>query len=127
VELFDERRNFQAGYDAESRRPLFRNRHPQPGERPIYLTEGSGGRTGETWGLVALLPQQERNGYVLIVEGTNMEGTEAAGEFLTNPVSLELLRRTLPPGVEYFEVLLRSTAMAGTSRNTGIAAVRVIR
>jgi hypothetical protein len=127
VELFDERRNFQAGYDPESRRPLFRNRHPQPGERPVYLTEGSGGRTGETWGLVALLPQQERNGCVLIVEGTNMEGTEAAGEFLTNPGSLELLRRGLPPDAEYFEVLLRSTAMAGTPRNTGIAALRVIR
>ena len=127
VELFDERRNFQAGFDPASQSPLFRNRHPQAGEQPVYLTQGSGGRTGETWGLVALLPQPERNGNVLIVEGTNMEGTEAAGEFLTNPDSLESLARRLPPGAEYFEVLLRLTAMAGTPRNTEIAAVRVLR
>lgn len=127
VELFDGARNFHAEFDRESRRPYFLNRRPQQGEQEIYWTEGVDRKSGETYSAVAFLPGQDSSGNVLIIEGTNMEGTEAAGEFITRLATLDRLLRVLPAGTRHFEVLLRSTAMAGATRDTQIIAWRVVK
>ncbi len=130
-ELFEQRRNFHCAFDEGDRKPYFRNKAPRPGEQPVYLTSGKDGKPGETFGAIAFLPNMEHEGNVLIIEGTNMEGTEAAGEYLTNRETVSKLLQALgmaAPGTRprYFEVLLRTSAMAGTSRDTEIVASRVL-
>jgi hypothetical protein len=36
----------------------------------------------------ALLPKLSQTGYILLIAGTEVEGTEAGGEFLTNDRSI---------------------------------------
>ena len=51
----------------------------RPGEQPIY-------RSDATTSLcqIALLPNLSQTGYILVIAGSEVEGTEAGGEFLTN-------------------------------------------
>jgi len=122
-ELFEHARNFQCDFDDRHREPFYRNKSPRAGERAVYLTTGKDGRPGETFGAIVFLPNLEHSGNVLIIEGANMEGTEAAGEYITNPESARKLLASLGMAARgaqprHFEVLLRTSAMAGTSRGT---------
>ena len=130
-ELFEQRRNFHCAFDEQDRKPYFRNKAPRQGEQSVYLTSGKDGKPGETFGALAFLPNMEHDGNILIIEGTNMEGTEAAGEYLTNRETVSKLLQALGMAAtgtrpRYFEVLLRTSAMAGTSRDTEIVASRVL-
>ena len=128
-ELFEQRRNFHCAFDEQDRKPYFRNKAPRQGEQSVYLTSGKDGKPGETFGAIAFLPNMEHDGNILIIEGTNMEGTEAAGEYLTNRETVSKLLQALGMAAtrpHYFEVLLRTSAMAGTSRDTEIIASRVL-
>jgi hypothetical protein len=64
-----------------------------------------------------LLPNLSQTGYVLVIAGSEVEGTEAGGEFLTNERSIAQLSSAILKGrVEKpppFEVLLRGTRVGG--------------
>ena len=89
------------------------------------------GDSGEVFSTVALVPNLRRNGYVLIVAGTSGEGTETAGDFIANPeASGELIRTLLARNngqLPFFEVLLKSSALAGVTKNAEVVALRIIR
>ncbi|HVX67755.1 MAG TPA: hypothetical protein VHA11_14185 [Bryobacteraceae bacterium] len=130
VELFEPRMNFRFGYDEKLRRPYFRNRSPRAGEQRVYFTGGPDGTSAESYAVVALLPNLNRAGNVLLIEGTNSEGTEGGVEYLTDRdfVSRVLPRLGWKSGgrVPYFEILLRLRAVGGTSKDTEAIAYRVI-
>lgn len=131
VELFEPKLNFEHEVDEPSRRSYFRNKSPQAGEQPEYWFGGKDGRSSETYAVVSLVPNLGRTGTVLILAGATMEGTEAAGELVTNgELFLRLLRtmgiRDNPDRVPYFEVLLKTSSTAGAPRDSEVVAYRIL-
>jgi hypothetical protein len=128
VELFEPSMNFRFEYLAEQNRFGFRNKKPASGEAASYAMVRSS-ETGpqESFATISLLPNLGRSGEVVILAGTSMEATEAAGEFsLTDGFSKELARvlGTNGQNLPYFEVLLKTVSMAGAPRKTEIIAWR---
>jgi hypothetical protein len=75
------------------------------------------------------LPNLSGNGAILNIAGTETEGTEGGGEYITSERTLLYLRRSL--GVTkgpfpYFEVLLRSERVGGATPQLSIVATRLI-
>ena len=129
VELFEPQLDFNFEVDEALRKSYLRNKSPRSGELPFYRAGGKDGTTTETYGLIALCPNLNRNGNVLIVAGTTMEGTEAAGESVTNgELFLKLLRamglNTDRERLPYFQALLKTSTMAGAARESGLVAYR---
>jgi hypothetical protein len=134
VQLFEAQLNFVLAQDAASAGPRFSNKAPLPGEPesfgiPCRLDiDGTERMEMESYALVALSPNLSGTGYVLILEGLNMEATEAAGEMVTNPERLTTLLRQIghAPGspVLPFEALIRLTSMPGGYANPKLVAYR---
>jgi hypothetical protein len=129
VSLFTKRRNFSVNLDAATRRGTVVNKAPRKDEAPVYLMEGEDGLSGPTYGVISYLPADAETGNVLIIEGINMEGTEAAGRYLTNSKELDELRTALGlrdsrSARAPFEVLLETKVMGGATRDTRIIGVR---
>lgn len=115
--------------DAATRRGTVVNKAPRKDEAPVYLMEGEDGLSGPTYGVISYLPADAETGNVLIIEGINMEGTEAAGRYLTNSKELDELRTALGlrdsrSARAPFEVLLETKVMGGATRDTRIIGVR---
>ena len=129
VELFESRLQYTFGYNTETHRPFFENKSPKPGESPI-LSRGND-PVRDTYAIVAMFPHPSGKGHILIIEGLSMEGTDAAGEFLLNPQSCELLARRMRSELggtdKPFEALLRLTPVAGGSANARLVSVHAVR
>jgi hypothetical protein len=127
VKLFSDKLNFHFDLD-DSRRGLFRNRSPQPGEQAVYSMTTRSGESGEAYAVVAFLPNVNRNGHVLMISGTTSEGTQAGGEFIMNEartaqaLAAAGIDHSGPPG--YFEILLRVKAVAGSATESAMIAHR---
>lgn len=130
VELFESSLNFRFLFDSKTQRPGFRNMNPRPNEKSVYWREGNSAQGGETYCVISYVPNAAHNGGVLIIEGATGEGTEAAAEFTTNPeLSQEMLKsiHAIDHGrVRYFEVLLKSGTLGGTSERAEIVASRLL-
>ena len=134
VLLYEERLNFQEVRVDETRGAIkyFRNRKPMPRELTTYTGLMRTGQNGIDYAAVALLPIDNRKGNVLIVQGLQQEGTEAAGLFLAEESGRQELKRALgitsdPAAPFYFEALLRIEAVGGSPGSTTIVASRVIK
>jgi hypothetical protein len=128
VEIFEPHIHYAYDYNVEAHRSFFRNTAPRPGEPEILARNNNGASKGESYGLVALLPNMNGTGKVLLIEGLNMEGTDGAGEFLLNPETCAILNQRLRseiglPG-QHFEALLKLTPVAGGSANVQLVSVR---
>ncbi|MGH9450856.1 MAG: hypothetical protein ACRD11_09960 [Terriglobia bacterium] len=109
----------------------FLNTHPLAGEQKIYEGLRWTGTDGEDYADIAMLPNNEHNGSILILQGLQQEGTEAAGLFLADPVNRRALRNALelpadPKGNVWFEALIRTKAVAGAPNSETIIATRRI-
>lgn len=133
VHLFEDRLNFvETEGEVGEGRKAFLNKAPLPGEQKTYVGLRWTGTAGEDYAAIALLPNAEPRGSVLILQGLQQEGTEAAGRFLADPASTRALRRALklppePKAKEGFEVLIRIQAVAGAPNSENICATRLIR
>ncbi|HEV2484904.1 MAG TPA: hypothetical protein VGT08_05175 [Terracidiphilus sp.] len=116
-ELFDNRINFITEFDS----PRVINRAPVAGEQAVYLPSNADG-----YCVVAYLRNSDHSGQVLLIEGTNAEATEAAGNFLLSEEQLSGFKKmlhvsTLPD----FQVLLKVSSVRGTPLAATVAAYRV--
>lgn len=128
--LFQDQLDFYFAFDAARNQEVCRNRHPKGGELAQYVPTARGGGTGEAFAIVAFIGNFDQNGNILILAGSNAEGTEASAKFITD---LSLLSKTLrkyglplagaPP---HFEALLRLTTMAGSPNRFEVAALHVL-
>lgn len=125
--LFDDQLDFIFSPVPGQQREICRNVHPRPGELPEYVPTAVGGATGEAYAIAAFLQNPDQNGHVIILAGSNAEGTEAAAGFMTN---LDLLAKTLRAhGIDpaaapvHFEALLRLTTMAGSPNRFQVIAL----
>ncbi len=119
--LFEPYLNFQmiSGTDA------IRNVAPAGTEPAEYVTRPN---NHIDMARVALLKNLSGNGFVLLVAGKNMEGTEGAGEFLMREDSLPLVRKKLglkdSDPIPSFELVLEIGMLEGTARSARIVAWR---
>jgi hypothetical protein len=132
VYYFQDRLNFQEreGVVGESLK-FFQNIHPKAGEQETYHGLTFTGSSGEDYATISLLPLANGRGSVLILQGLQQEGTEAAGIFLADAVNRQKLRQAL--GITdssnqpvYFEALIRTSAVSGAPNATTIIATRLI-
>ena len=117
VELIEDHLKFRFGYNEKERLAFIENHSPRPGEQTVYNVRREAGRSRQGYAVIAFVPNPSGNGKVLYIAGTEMEGTEACGDFLTN----EHWMSRLPSlgggseGVPYFELLLRTTVVGGAA------------
>jgi hypothetical protein len=132
VAYFQDKLNFQEreGVVGESLK-FFQNLHPKAGEQETYNGLTFTGSSGEDYATISLLPLANGRGSVLILQGLQQEGTEAAGLFLADAGNRQKLQEALgtsgaPNQPVYFEALIRTQAVAGAPNATSIIATRVI-
>jgi hypothetical protein len=136
VYLFQNKLNFReseavVGNSAKA----FTNTHPLPGEKDRYEGLRWTGTMGEDYATIALVPNMTNDGSVLVLQGLQQEGTEAAGRFLADPENRRQLRNALgvssasdfPSEKIWFEALIRSRTVAGAPNSTTLVGVRRIR
>jgi hypothetical protein len=126
VEVFERDLNFHFINQPQQGRSWIENTHPLPGESAQYENT-TRNITHETYGVVALLPNVSRSGHVLIVEGLDGPGTQAAVDLLFQGDILRpvLKRATRPDGtLGSFEVLLAATSLDTRATDTHILAER---
>ncbi len=124
--LFQDQLDFDFVRDPELNREIVRNKRVQGSELPRYVPTAGGWDTGDAYAIIALVGNPHQAGSVLLLAGTNAEGTEAAGQFATN---LAEIARTLqahgidPRGpASPFEILLRVRTMAGSASTLEVVA-----
>ena len=135
VSIFQNKLNFResegiVGNSAKA----FVNTNPLPGEKARYEGLRWTGAMGEDYATIGLLPNVTHDGSVLVMQGLQQEGTEAAGRFLADPENRRQLKAAL--GITssrensfesiWFEALIRSRTVAGAPNSTTLVAVRRI-
>ena len=124
-ELIESRLNFRFGFDQKSRFSYFLNLQPHPGELSVYRTDST-----VSYCRLAFVPSLAGPGNILSISGTETEGTEGGGEFVTSESSVAQLRSVV--GVDknghlpHFEALLKSSRIGGETPNLTIVAFRLL-
>lgn len=129
VALLNDHLNFDIEYDPVSGKQFCKNASPRTGESPVYVGSAQTPMPGVGYAIISLVRNLSHNGFVLIIAGTNMEGTEAAGELATDlpRLSAALRSRGIDPAVkvEQLELLMRLDHMGAQSSRSEIIAHRV--
>ncbi len=130
VDLLKNQLDFQVDYEGQPPRGFIHNRNPRSGEPSTFRATAVGGRPGEAFGLLSYVPNLDGTGVILVVSGTNMEGTEAAAELVLNQDRFHSLIARLGPYtgslLPFFEAVIRSTSVAGAGTSPEIVAIRRI-
>jgi hypothetical protein len=122
--LFDGQVNFVTDYDEEHLNALVQNLNPRAGEQATYpVSHWPNSLVG--YSVITYLPNPSRTGNALILAGTDSDATSAAAEFLTSEDQLErFLKMIHADRFPYFEVLLKTSQLSGTSFNAEVVAYR---
>ncbi len=103
------------------------NLKPQPGESASYSSHWNES-AHETFALIDFLPNLSGSGHLLVLEGLDVAGTQAAAEMLLYPSAIDpILKRATRPdkSLHNFEVLLRSTSIESNATGTQVIASRI--
>jgi hypothetical protein len=133
VSYFEHNLNFhERGATPSEKGPCFDNLNPKAGEQKTYCGLPFSGSAGVDYATISLLPLPSGHGNVLILQGLQQEGTEAAGNLLASPQNRRELQRSLNISADtsspvYFEVLIRTQSIAGAPMGvSSLVAVRVL-
>ena len=77
--------------------------------------------------MISLIPNLTRSGAVLMLNGISMEATEAAGEFAMSEEFSKTLAKISGlslQNIPHFEMLLKTTSMAGAPHKKSVVAWR---
>jgi hypothetical protein len=125
--IADSSANFHVVYDEGMQGATILNAKPQPGEAASYASHWNE-PAHETFALIDFLPNLSGNGHLLLLQGLDVAGTQAAAEALFHPLAIApvLRRATRPDGsLRFFEILLRSTSIDSSSTGTHVIASRI--
>jgi hypothetical protein len=103
------------------------NLRPRAGETSSYASHWNE-PAHETFALITFFPNLSGNGHLLVLEGLDVAGTQAAAEMLLRPSAIDPILRsaTRPDGsLRSFEVLLRSTSIESSATGTQVIASRI--
>jgi hypothetical protein len=134
IEVFEPQLNFIADRDPATGAPSFRNRAPRAGEAQRYSIpttldiHGGEQQEFESYGVIALLRPCNGTHFAVLLEGLNMQATEAAGEIVTDAQALNSLlqdvRHTPGTSVEPFEALIQIKSLPGAYADPKVIAYR---
>jgi len=113
VSLLQEGLNFQFSCGRRVDDCFILNTHPAAGEQSAYRTSPND-PTHETYAIVALLPNLGQSGSILLIEGLNMAGTEAAANLVLDDATMRpvLERAKSRQGVPRpFELLIETRSL----------------
>jgi hypothetical protein len=125
--IADNSTNFHIVYRQGRQSATIINDRPQPGEQGSYESHWND-PAHETFALIAFLPNMDANGHLLLLQGLDVAGTQAAAETLFDTVAMAsiLQRATRSDGsIRPFEVLVRSTSINWNSTDSQIIASRI--
>jgi hypothetical protein len=126
VELFEDRMNFVFRHDRQKHSFLVLNRSPQRNELAQYGSDQAD-PLHKVYGLIAIQPNLEGSGQILLLEGTSMAGTESAADFIFDDARLLPFLNKIKNkdgSLPYFELLLQSNNMNGNASKSEILAYR---
>jgi hypothetical protein len=129
VLLYENKLNYRFEYQSASHSIYVVNRAPRKGEDAEYRPSALDATSRVIYGAIALVPNINHGGNVLIMQGTSMSGPEVALEFLDSPALYRDLVRKLGArdgAVPYFEALIRTQSVNGVAAESSIAAARMI-
>jgi hypothetical protein len=128
--LFNDQLDFRFAFDDASHQEIIRNVHPRSGELSSYVPTAKGWATGQSFATISFVQNPGKDGQVLILAGANGEGTEAAGELITNTARLSAALQhcgiASAKPVRHFQLLLRLNTMAGSSSNVDVLACHIL-
>jgi S-layer like family, C-terminal region len=128
--LFNDQLDFRFAFDQDTHQEIIRNVHPRTGEASSYVPSAKGWATGQSFATISFVQNPGRDGQVLILAGANGEGTQAAGELVTNvprlSAALQHCGISSANPVKHFQILLRLNTMAGSSSNVDVLACHVL-
>ncbi|WP_446743668.1 hypothetical protein [Silvibacterium acidisoli] len=127
VTLFEPGMNFQINYHAlgDTYESEIINRNPRKGEEPVYINNSTSAPY-TTYAIVAMMPNLDRSGWVLLIEGLTMAGTEAAADFVLHGNVAPLMQDAMSHGsLRPFEVVLKTTNLDSESSPPSILLQRV--
>jgi hypothetical protein len=137
AELFEAKLNFVLVPDGKTGASVFRNRSPKQGEAPVYgvsdvlASLGTEQHEVDSYALIAVVRGLADNKRVVLLEGLNMEGTQAAGEMVTDPMRLAEMLHQMghQPGtpVPPLEALLKLTSVPGGYTDSKTIAFRYLK
>ncbi len=119
--------NFRIVYGEGMEGASIVNSKPQPGEQATYVSHWNE-PAHETFALISCLPNLEGSGRLLVLQGLDVAGTQAAGETLLHPAAIAAIlgRARRPDGsLRFFEILLRSTSIESSSAGTQVIGTRI--
>jgi hypothetical protein len=119
--------NFGIVYREDMQEATLVNRKPQSGEASSYVSHWNE-PAHETFAVISFLPNLGGNGHLLLLQGLDVAGTQAAAEVLFRQDALApvLRRATRPDGsLRFFEVLLRATSIQSSAAGTQVIAFRI--
>jgi hypothetical protein len=125
--MADANSNFRVIVGTDMQGAVIMNAHPEPGESKIYASHWNE-PDHDTYALISCTPNLSGNGRLLVLEGLDVAGTQAAAEAVLHPTAIApiLKRATNADGtLRSFEVLLRTTSIQSTSTRTTVVASRI--
>jgi hypothetical protein len=120
-------RNFQFACGKRVNDCYILNSHPSQSEQPVYRSD-LGGPAHETYAIVALLPNLDRTGWILLIEGLNMAGTEAAANILFDDSAMRpLIQKAMSRdgSLRPFELLIKTGSLGADALPARIVASRL--
>jgi hypothetical protein len=126
VELFQKSLNFEFAYEPHPNASFIVNKHPAAGESAVY-TNDAAAPSHRTYAVVALVPNLNNTGWILIVEGLTMAGTQAATDILFNREEMRaVLEKAAVDGkLKPFELLIETRSFGSNSPQANIIASRI--
>jgi hypothetical protein len=127
VELFEKTLNFQFYYQPHPNASHILNRRPQAGEPSVYENDAAG-PSHRTYAVIGFVPNLNNTGWVLLVEGLTMAGTQAAVDTLFNsgvmrPILTQF--RNVDGSLNPFEILIETRSFGSDSPQASIVSTRV--
>jgi hypothetical protein len=127
VELFEKTLNFQFYYEPHPNASHIVNRSPQAGELSVYANDATG-PSHRTYAVIGFVPNLNNTGWVLLVEGLTMAGTQAAVDTLFNrgvmrPVLAQF--RNADGSLNSFEILIETRSFGSDAPQASIVSTRV--
>jgi hypothetical protein len=125
--IADEPANFSIVCSESMQSSAIVNKKPRAGEEPSYVSHWNE-PTHATYALILLVPNLSGDGHLLLIEGLDVAGTQAAAELLlqSDAIAPILQRARRPDGsLGYFEVLLRATSIQSSAMGTRVIASRI--
>jgi hypothetical protein len=125
--IADKNANFHIVYRQGRESATIMNDKPQSGEQASYESHWND-PAHETFALISFLPNMGGDGRLLLLQGLDVAGTQAAAEALFHSDAMApILKRAMRPdgSIHPFEVLVRSTSINWNSTDSQVIGSRI--